>query len=79
MMHCYWVNVSIAGDSENNGSFSTYDNLKYLNLSHWSSNGLSIEQETIENPFGVLPYQFEPEFNLDGPENHICWGLTRSQ
>ena len=39
--------------------------------------GLSLEEETIENPLGVLSYQFEPEINSDCSENHICWGWGR--
>ena len=63
-------------DSEDNRSFLTDDSLKYLNVSHFSitSNGLSIEEEAIKNPLGVLPYQFEPKF--DGPENQIGWGVN---
>ena len=47
-------------------------------MSHFSitSNGLSIEEEAIENPLGVLPYQFEPKFDSDGPVNQIGWGVN---
>ena len=64
----------ITGDSAENGSFLRDNSLEYLDLSHITSNGLSIEEETKENPLGVLPYQFEPEFDSDDPRNHI--GLT---
>ena len=62
---CYLVNVSNTYYSEDNRSF--LDSLEYLNVSHFSitSNGLSIEEEAIENPLGVLPYQFEPKFDRD--------------
>ena len=65
--------MAITGDSAENCSFLTDDSLGYLDLSHLSitSNGLSIEEETIENLIWVLPYQVEPEFNSDGRENHI--------
>ena len=70
---CYCVKVTIKGDSAENISFLTDDSLEYLNLSHLSltSNGLSIEEETIENLLSVLPYQFEAGFNNDGPKKHI--------
>ena len=57
------------------------DILEYLDSLHLSiiSNGLSFEEETIENPLGVLPHQFELQFDSDGLENHISWRfLTRS-
>ena len=62
----------IAGDFPENGSFLTDDSLKHLDLSHLSItwNGLSIEEEAIENLLGVLPYHFEPEWDSDGPEKH---------
>ena len=41
-----------------------------------TSNGLSIDEETIENVLGVLPNQFEPEFDSDGLENRISWGVN---
>ena len=48
-------------------------------LSHLSitSNGL-LTEETIENALYVLPYQFQPEFDSDGPGNLIGWGVTRT-
>ena len=67
----------ITGDSAENGSFLRDNSLEYLDLSHITSNGLSIEEETKENPLGVLPYQFEPEFDNDDPGNYIGWILTR--
>ena len=62
---CYRVHVVTAGNSAENGYFLTDDSLEYSDLSHLSviSNELSIEEETIENPLGVLPYQFELEFD----------------
>ena len=37
-------------------------------------------KKKTENLLGDLPYQFELEFNSDGPENHMDWvgGLTWS-
>ena len=70
---CYWVTVVTAGDSAKN---KTKNNKTNPDLSHLSitSNGLSTEEKTIENPLGVLPYQFEPEFDSECPEKHIGWG-----
>ena len=70
--------VTIADDSVDIGSFLTDDSLDYFELSHLfvTSNALSIEEETIENPLGVSLYQFEPEFDSDGPENHIGWRVN---
>ena len=67
--------MGITDDSSDNDSFRMDNSLEYLNLSHFSitSNGLSIEEETIENLLGV-PYQFDPEFDSDDPENHIDGG-----
>ena len=47
-------------------------NFEYLYLSHLSItlNGLLIEEETIENLLGNLPYQFELKVDSDGLENH---------
>ena len=55
------------------------NSLEYLDLSHLSitSSGVSTEEETTENPLGVLPYLFELEFDSDGPENQdhrMGWG-----
>ena len=46
-------------DSSENSSFLTNDSLEYLDLLHLSitTNGSSNEEETAENPLGVLPYQ----------------------
>ena len=62
---CYWVNVTMDSDSAENGSILKDDTMEYLDLSI-TSNGLSIEEETIENLLGVLPYHFAPKFYSDG-------------
>ena len=35
------------------------------------TNGSSNEEETAENPLGVLPYQFEPECDSNDAEHHV--------
>ena len=42
--------------------------LEYSDMLHFSiiSNGLSIEEERIENLLGVLTYQFEPQNHMGG-------------
>ena len=49
---CNWVNVAITGNSADYGRY-----LEYLDVSHLSitSNGILIEEETVENLLGVLP------------------------
>ena len=55
-------------DSSENSFFLTNDSLEYLSI---TTNGSTNEEETAENLLGVLPYQFEPEFNSDDAENHV--------
>ena len=54
-------------------SYLTNVSLEYLDLLYLSitTNGSSNEEQTAENPLGVLPYQFEPEFDSNDAENHI--------
>ena len=63
---------------ERNGSCLIYHIFETLNLSHFTiiSNGLLIKEQTIQNPLNDTAYQFWPDFDTDGPENHIGWRVN---
>ena len=77
-LFCYQVNMPIAGNFSDNGSFLIDDSLKYLDLSHgplheivymdWRRNNI--------NSIRFFPYQFGLEFDRNGLENYIDWDVN---
>ena len=56
-------------DSDENGSYSNDDSFEISNTSDFSLdlNCESIDEEEEVNVLGVVPYQFEPEYDTDDP------------